>query len=246
MGGCLAATGTQLSSGEIPDSAAVVLSPRLVEPKGPGLARGKGWRALWVDTVCLAVADADRLGGGKVTYAPDNGHLANVVIARGADSRAIRILPVDRDPVTASLPKDLRGTDYSEILRDLVATVHPTAPLVAAGLYARAGLDAIQPALAVLHVETDSFHLLDSLRDRPVWIGQAPGLDGKPYGRFLRVITTKALLDQLRSDPTNVVATERYLASRLLDVLVGDRDRSPDHWLWGLEADSGGAGRWVP
>jgi hypothetical protein len=54
----------------------------LAEPKGPGLARGAGWRALWADTVCLAVANANQLGGGQVTFAPDNGPLANVVIAR--------------------------------------------------------------------------------------------------------------------------------------------------------------------
>ncbi|HSE65708.1 MAG TPA: hypothetical protein VLB12_01895, partial [Gemmatimonadales bacterium] len=246
IGGCVAASSTQRASEEAPDSALVVLSPRLAEPRGPGLARGAGWRALWADTVCLAVADADRFGGGNVTYAPDNGALANVVIARGADGRALRLLPVDRDPVTISLPKNLRGTDFSKILRDLVATAHPTAPLVAAGLYQRAGLDAIQPTLAVLRVGNDSFHLLDSLRDRPVWVEQAPELDGKPYGRFLRVITTQALLDQLQHDPTTTVATERYLASRLLDVLVGDRDRSPEHWLWGLQADSSGTGRWVP
>ena len=246
IGGCVAATGTERPSEKAPDSAVVVLSPRLVEPKGPGLARGKGWRTLWTDTLCVAVDDADRLGGGRVLFAPDNGTLANVVIARGADGTAIRLVPVDRDPVTASLPQDLRGTDYNEILRDLVTTVHPTAPLVAAGLYERAGLDAIQPSLMVLRVGTDSFHLLDSLRDRPVWVERAPELDGKPYGRFLQVITTQALLERLQRDPTTIVATERYLASRLLDVLVGDRDRSPEHWLWGLEADSAGAERWVP
>lgn|GEM_PF-1206645 len=246
IGGCVAASGTQRPSGEPPDSAAVVLSPRLAEPKGPGLARGAGWRALWADTVCLAVANTDRLGGGQVTFAPDNGPLANVVIARGADGRALRILPVDRDPVTALLPRNLRDTEFNNLLRDLVANVHPTAPLVAAGLYQRVGLDAIQPTLAVLRAAPDSFHLLDSLRDRPVWVEHAPELDGKPYGRFSRVITTAALLAQLRLDPTTVVATERYLASRLLDVLVGDRDRSPEHWLWGLAADSGTEGRWVP
>jgi hypothetical protein len=82
------------------------------------------------------------------------------------------------------LPKDLRGTDYNQILRDLVATVHPTAPLVAAGLYQRAGLDAIQPTLVVLRAATDSFHLLDSLRDRPVWVEQAPELDGSHTAGF--------------------------------------------------------------
>ena len=171
-------------------------------PRAQVSRAGAGWRALWADTVCLTVANADQLGGGQVTFAPDNGPLANVVIARGADGRALRILPVDRDPVTALLPRNLRDTEFNKppsgsrrqrTPRRLRSWQLGCISVSAWTRFSRCWwFSALRPTRSIS---------LDSLRDRPVWVEEAPELDGKPYGRFSRVITTAALLERLRLDP---------------------------------------------
>jgi hypothetical protein len=226
------------------ESATVILSPRLADPAG--LGKGAGWRPLWADSLCLPVLHAERFAGGLGAYVAEPGMLAHVVVARGAADTAFRLLPLDRDPVTGTLPRELLGTTVDRFLRDLVVTVHPTAPLVAATLYREVGLDAIEPHLVVLRAAPDPAHLLDSLRDKPVWLERAPDVDGKPFGRFARVLTTAELLDRARSDPHTRIAIERFLAARLLDVVMGDRDRRPEHWLWGLDSTAGLPPQWVP
>ncbi len=238
------ASGLGRCQGQGAESTAVMLSPRLAESQG--LGDGAGWRRLWADTLCLPVATAERIGGGLGRYVAESGRLSSVVTARNPGDSAFRILPLDRDPISATLPQELLGSTIDRFLRDLVVTVHPTAPLAAAALYRQVGLDAIQPELVVLRADPDPAHLLDSLRGRPVWLERAPDLDGKPFGRFSRVLTTEELLDEVRRDPTTRIAVERYLAARLVDIVIGDRDRGPKHWLWGLESTGGHDGRWTP
>jgi hypothetical protein len=226
------------------DSATVMPSPRLADSHG--LGENAGWRHLWADSLCLPVLDAEKFAGGLTAYVAESGPLAHVVIARSGDGTAFRLLPLDRDPVTNTLPPELLGTPVDRFLRDLGVTVHPTAPLVAATLYREVGLDAIEPDLVVLRAPPDSAHLLDSLRDKPVWLERAPAEDGKTYDRFARVLTTAALLDQARRDPRTRIAVERFLAARLLDVVMGDRDRGSSHWVWGLDSTGVGKPQWVP
>jgi len=240
----MTASGLGRCQGQGAESTAVMLSPRLAESHG--LGDGAGWRRLWADTLCLPVATAERIGGGLGRYVAESGPLSYVVTARNPGDSAFRILPLDRDPVSATLPRELLGSTVDRFLRDLVVTLHPTAPLVAGPLYQEAGLDAIQPELVILRADPDPAHLLDSLRDRPVWLERAPDIDGKPFGRFSRVLATEDLLDLARRNPATRIAVERFLAARLLDILIGDRDRAPKHWLWGLDSAGGQNGRWMP
>jgi len=228
------------------ESIAVVLGPELSQPRIPGLGRGRGWRRLWSDSVRLPLRSPGDIGSGLSQAGPAPSESGVAILAWDAGGLAYRLLTVDRDPTASTLPPHLRGTGLERVLRDLVATNHPTAPLLAATLYRAAGLDAMEPELAVLR---DDDHLADAFRrlsGQAVWIERAPELDGQPYDRFLSVITTDSLLALLRADPAVQLDLPRFLAARLLDLVLGDRDRSPGHWLWGLTGSAGAGPRWSP
>lgn len=215
------------------ESLAVVLSPRIARPRVPGLLRGQGWRSLWADSVRLPVSAATEIGGGVISVTWEPGPLAGVVAARGSDGLAYRILPVDRDPVSATLPPNLRGTALSRALLDLVAANHPTAPLLAAELYRAAGLRSLGPQLRVLAADTALPGLLHPLAGRAIWLERAPDLDGQAWQDCARVIRTESLWGRLTHEPRTRTDLTGFLAARLLDLVLSDHDRRPEHWLWG-------------
>ena len=47
------------------------------------------------------------------------------------------------------------------------------------------------------------------------------------------MISSERLFERMRSSHRNVVNARAFLAARLFDVLVGDRDRHRDQWRWG-------------
>ena len=215
-----------------PDSVAIVLGPAYASDQAFHALRGSGWRHLWIDTVRLPILDAPLPGTGQPEH--DTTSVPGTVILHAADGTTWRLVPVDHDPVAFELSPRLRGTDVERWLDDLTSTMHPTAPLAASALYQAVGLHAVRPRLAV------------TPDGRGVWVERAPELDGRPYGPFVRVIPSDSLPGLLRRDPATRLDLRAFLKARLLDVLLGDRDRAAEHWRWGLDPVAAGGPTWVP
>jgi hypothetical protein len=215
-----------------PDSVSIALGPAYASTPGFRFLRGAGWRHLWIDTLRLPVLHSPGAGADRPEY--DTTWVAGTVILRAADGTAQRLVPVDHDPVEFALAPRLRGTPAEQWLRDLTSTMHPTAPLVASALYQAVGLHAVRPRLAA------------TADGRGVWVERAAELDGGPYGPFVRVIPSDSLPGLLRRDPSTRIDLRAFLKARLLDVLLGDRDRTAEHWRWGLDPQAAGGPAWVP
>ncbi|MBS1241492.1 MAG: hypothetical protein H6R40_919, partial [Gemmatimonadetes bacterium] len=228
-----------------PDSVSIVIGPEYATSPGWRFLSGRGWRAIWTAPVRLPVMDPARFEGGLVRFEPDSTGLPDIVIGWTADRRAWRIRPVNRLPVEPDAPAEIQGTIVDAFLRDLVSTLHPSAPLAAAALYRAAGLEAVVPGLTVLPVRGLP-QALEPLAGQAVWIERAAERDRLPMDGFGAVITTDSLLALTRRDPTVRVDTRRFLASRLTDLLLGDRSRGPGAWRWGRRDEGAGATIWVP
>lgn len=215
-----------------PDSVSIVLGPAYASAPSLGALRSAGWRRLWIDTVRLPVLDVPAPAADKPEY--DTTWVPGTIILRGADGTARRLVPVDHEPVAFELATRLRGTTVEHWLNDLTTIMHPTAPLAASALYRAVGLQAVRPRLAA------------TADGRGVWVERAPDLDGRAYGSFIRVIASGSLLALLGRDPATRVDLRAFLKARLLDVLLGDRDRAAPHWLWGLDPGAAGGPAWVP
>lgn len=224
-----------------PDSVTIVLGPEYADMPGWRFLAGSGWRSAWTAPVRLAVADLSRLGGGLTRFTRDTSGLPDMVIGWSADGRAWRVRPVNRLPEDPKAPPEVWNTIVGRFFQDLVSITHPAAPLAAAAVYRVVGLDVVAPEMVVMPHEG----LPEPLRPmagEAVWIERAARHDGGPAERFAQVITTDSLLARLRRDPATPIDLPRYLAARLTDILVGDRDRGPAAWQWGRPAGGGG---WV-
>ncbi len=165
-----------------------------------------------------------REGGGMTTQTL---HL------RGADGRRYVFRSVDKTPI--DLIEDFEGTPLAAILQDQISAFHPTGAPVVARLLEE--LDVLHPTPHYMVVPDDPG--LGEFRERfanmLVLFEERPddGPDGAPgFAGSRRIVQTDELLDELEEDPRTRVDAEDLLRARLVDLLVGDRDRSHNNHLW--------------
>jgi hypothetical protein len=226
------------------DSATVVLGQRYARSRGVFDLGGHGWRAAWGAEVRLPLITPATIRGGLREAAIEPGPLTGVVVGWGmADGLAWRVLPVDPDPITPILSAEAKQGGLPSFLRDLVSTLHPAAPTMAASLYRAAELPVVERRLGVVPADGVTLPSQVAPPGAAVWVERAPELDGRSYGPFASVIGTDSLLARLHEVAGTRVDLHTYLAVRLTDVLLGDRNRAGYAWLWGWDT---ARSLWVP
>ncbi|MGH7694687.1 MAG: BamA/TamA family outer membrane protein, partial [Gemmatimonadaceae bacterium] len=196
---------------------------------------GADYRALWTAPIEVEVLDLRTVAGGL--RPTQRGGSAQTVSLRfaGADGREYVFRPLEKD-FTRGLPPELKETLVRDIAQDQVAGYHPAAPLVVSGLLDATGLHHPRPRLVVMpndpalgEFRADFAGILGTFEERPDSdFGETPISPGAT-----NVISSERLFERLRSDHENRVAARAFLAARMFDILVGDRDRHRDQWRWG-------------
>jgi hypothetical protein len=195
---------------------------------------GNGYRDLWTTPIRVPVADLDRLGGGLKPLRVGGGMTTETLHLTGEDGRRYVLRSVDKT-VAQGLREELRGTIYEAVLQDQISAFLPTGALVLPPLLDAVGVLHTDPILAVI---PDSPRL-EEFREQ--FAGQLALFEERPEDRLdnnpgfhgaVRVSSTPSLLENLRESATHVVDAREFLAARLVDLLVGDRDRSVNNWLW--------------
>jgi hypothetical protein len=195
---------------------------------------GRGYRGLWTTPIRVPVGDLSALGGGGLTPMREGGGMTTQTLhLRGADGRRYVFRSVDKTPI--DLIEDFEGTPLAAILQDQISAFHPTGAPVVARLLEE--LDILHPDPQYMVVPDDP--RLGEFRERfanmLVLFEERPddGPDGSPgFAGSRRIVQTDELLDELEEDPRTRVDAEELLRARLVDVLVGDRDRSHNNHLW--------------
>jgi hypothetical protein len=196
---------------------------------------GADYRALWTAPIEVEVLDLRTVAGGL--RPTQRGGSAQTVSLRfsGADGREYVFRPLEKD-FTRGLPPELKETLVRDIAQDQVAGYHPAAPLVVSGLLDATGLHHPRPRLVVMpndpalgEFRTDFAGVLGTFEERP-----DNAFDETPISPgATNVISSERLFERLRSDHKEVVDARAFLAARMFDIWVGDRDRHRDQWRWG-------------
>jgi FMN phosphatase YigB (HAD superfamily) len=204
---------------------------------------GAGHRALWATPVRLEVLDLGAIGGGLTPERRGGGNQTRSLHFRGADGREYVFRSLDKDQTTGM--GGLRRATLGRLRQDQVGALHPAGALVAAGLADAAGVPHTAPRLAVMPnaAALDSFRagfagMVGMLEERPK--AGAPGFE-----RVTRLVGTDELWPELRKRPNERVDARAFLATRLLDVYLGDWDRHEGQWRW-ARVERGGGHAWVP
>ena len=184
---------------------------------------GNGYRKLWTTPIRVPVANMGILGGGLTPIELGGGTTTQTLHLRGADGRRYVFRSVDKTP--RELTEDLEGTPAEAIVQDQMSSFHPSGALVVARL-----LDAIEvlhpdPQLMVVPDDARLSEFREQFAGMLVLFEERP--DDLPRGEAGFAGSTRIELREL-------------LRARLVDILVGDRDRSVNNHLWARFEDGDG------
>ena len=223
----------------------------------PGVGYDAGWlhqrlfghtyRDLWTTPVEIPVLDVANFAGGLIPLRSGGGTQTRSLRFQGGDGRRYIFRLVDKDPSMA-LPEDFVGTFVDAVVQDQVSALHPDAAVVVPPLLDAVGVLHLEPFLAVMPDDPALGESREEFAGRLGTLERAidttddeqPGLAGSQ-----RVVGTEQLFDELEDNPRNRVDAPAFLTARLLDLLLGDRDRHADQWRW-ASFEVGDRSMWRP
>ena len=210
---------------------------------------GAGFRDIWSNPVPVRVLDLDNDAGG-LTVTETGGYGQTFTLEfLGADGLEYAVRSLDKDP-TRRLDPVLKGTIVADVIQDQTSSFLPTAGLVVDPLLDAAGLLYPRHELVVVpndprlgEYRSDYAGLIGMFTDRP-----QEGPDNTPgFAGSTRVSGTDTFLEELEEADCDRPDAREYLKARLVDILIGDRDRHEGQWRWArYPAAKAGCHTWRP
>ena len=212
------------------------------------LMLGAHYRDLWATPLTVDVLDLSSYAGGLTPGRCGGRRQTKSLRLLGANGREYVFRSVDKDP-TLALPPELRATFARDLIQDQISSAHPGGPLVVAPLLGAAGVLHAEPQMVVLPEDARLAGLdcvrpgfkLGMIEERPT-----EGPDNEPgFAGAADLAGTRKLFEHIERDSRHRVDSRAFLASRLMDVFIGDWDRHQDQWRW-ARFDSAGVHWWRP
>ena len=208
---------------------------------------GDGYRNVWTTAVQIPELNLGTFAGGLKPLRRGGGLQTNSLRFQGADGHIYVFRSVDKYP-ERGYPEMLRGTIIETLGKDEIGLMLPFGSLI---------VDKLADSLGVLHSKPYYFVMPDDERlgdFRKDFAGMLGSLevradempDNKPgFAGSAKIIGSDKLSEKLDDNPRNRINAKAFLTARLLDILIGDRDRHADQWRWAGFEDSIGM-LWEP
>ena len=197
---------------------------------------GSLWRDVWTTPVKVEVLNLDssaaNLTFDKALSRIHHGNITRSLLFKDKNGNEYTSTPINQDSIS-SLPPEISVLLPHEIVYDQMSILNPFAPLVVAPILQAAGLAFRDARLIFL---PDDKHNTDYR----IQTGGRLGILEGPWRiaftniSFLQsdLFETSSLLESLENDLRNKVDEFQFLKARLIDILLGDWDRSADQWQW--------------
>ena len=189
---------------------------------------GTRYRVLWSTPIRVTVLDLATFAGGLRPLERVGDGQSRSLRMLGADGRAYLLRPAD-PYVGVRLPPELERTPIERLFQDQISAVHPFGPLVADRLSGAIGLPRLRPRLVLI---PDAPALGEFREEFAGTVGYLQENPAPGWAGFREIVGTETLLG-LRREGQARVDVPRYLAARVLDLLLGDWDRHRGQWRWG-------------
>jgi len=208
---------------------------------------GGDYRELWTVPIEAPVLNLDSVGGGLTPFRTGGSGQTTSLHFRGNDGRRYVVRSVDKDPAKRLIP-DLRGTFAESVIQDQISSLHPLAALV---------VDPLLEVAGVLHAEHTLVIVPDDPRlgeFRETFAGMLgmlvlhpdEGADNTAGFAGSRLISgSERFFERLAESPCDRVDAHAFLKARMIDILVGDKDRHAGQWRWASFPD-GDCRLWQP
>ena len=208
---------------------------------------GSDYRDLWTTPLEVTVLDLDSVGGGLTPLRTGGLGQSISLHFTGEDGRRYTVRSLDKDP-SRQMSEELKGTLADNFRQDMVSALLPTGSLVTDPLMEATGILHAKHTLVVIpddprlaEYRADFAGLIGMLQEHP-----SEGVDDTPgFAGSRKISGTEKLWEHLEETPANRVDARAFLRARLLDFLVGDKDRHHGQWRWARFPDGEGY-TWVP
>lgn len=193
---------------------------------------GSDYRQAWAASIRVPVLDLATTAGGLTAVSAGGGLQTKSLWLKGADGQVYAFRSVDK--TASNLPAELQGTLLERLALDQTKSLYPGAALLAPRLARAAGVLETEPVLVFMPDDSALGEYRDLFRNT---LGTFAPRDIVPdanpaYAGVLEVIETGDLLARMAADPDDRVNVRAFLAARLFDVWIGDRDRHREQWQW--------------
>ncbi len=210
---------------------------------------GRGYRTLWTTPIQVPVADLGTLGGGGLSPLRVGGGMTTQTLhLRGADGRRYVFRSV-RKETRRALDEEFWGTPVEGVYQDQLCSFHPTGAVIVARLLEAVGVLHPTPQFLVVPDDPRLGEFREQFAGMLVLFEERPDdlPDGQAgFGGSRRITQTEDFFDDLEEHAHDRIDRIALLKSRLVDLLVGDRDRSINNYLW-ARYDEGDEGHsWEP
>jgi hypothetical protein len=227
----------------------VIAGPRYAKGGFARFFAGAGHRDLWSVPLKVEVASLDEIGGGLTPLRLGGGMTTRALHMVGKNGKRYVCRSVDKY-AGQGLAEELQGTIYEAILQDQISAFHPSAALVLPPLLNAVGVLHVEPRMQLLPDDPRLGEFRELIGGQLVTTEERPdeGSEDTPgFAGSRRIVDTPTFFDALEEDPRNRLDTRGYLTARLVDLLVGDRDRSVHNWRWArFEHDTGYVWKPIP
>ena len=242
-----ATIGAHASSGSRDSS--VVLAP------GPQYRRsafaegllGRHYRELWATPIHFRVLDLKRFGGGLTPVSAHAGSQTRSLRFAGGDGRTYQFRSIVKNPLTQLAP-ELQNSVAAWALLDGASSSHPASLLVASALLEAVGVLHVEQTLVILPDDPALGEYRSEFAGKFGMIEEHPDDKADAASAFAGarlVLNATHMFERLDRGPEDRVDARAFLAARLMDMLMGDRDRHRDQFRWAL-IDGLGRTRWQP
>lgn len=197
---------------------------------------GAHWRGLWTTPVTGEVLDLDRFAGGLTPVKQGGGKQTKSLRFKGNDGNIWKFRSVDKDPKKLLL-KELQDTLVESALQDQVSSANPMAPLVVAPILNAVGILQAEPRLVWMPDDEKLGKFREEFGGMLGMIEIHPGVgkeDSPGFEGAEDIIGTFKLFKRLENKRNEKVDAGEFLKARLVDIFLGDWDRHPDQWRWGM------------
>jgi hypothetical protein len=210
---------------------------------------GSLWRDVWVAPVNVEILNLnssdENLSFDTMHSRTHQGFVTRSLLFKDKNGNSYTWTQVKQD-TASSLPQELSVLLPQDIVDDQISTLNPFAPLIVVPMMKAAGL-AFRDARLVSFPDDQHRNNYDLHTGGKLGVLEGPWhVPSKNMNHLQRdFIETPLMLESIENNFHNRIDELQYLKARLVDILLGDWDRSTDQWQW-LKVQTPTAILWEP
>jgi hypothetical protein len=189
---------------------------------------------VWTTEFEAEVLDLDTFAGGLTPLKKGGSLQTKNLRLLGSDGREYKFRSLNKEGKRA-LPPDLQESIVADIYQDQISIGNPMASVVVPRLLNAVGVLNAEPRIVIMpqserlgEFNNEFAGVLGTIEEHP-----KAGMDNSTnFGNADEIVDGFEVFEKLRRDNDERIDDVEFLKARLMDLLLGDRDRHADQWRW--------------